>query len=146
MNGVLVILERGGGWHRLSWEALAAGQQLASQVGQPRLAAVPGPGLRGARPELGARKLDECILVQHDLCPSYTADGVVEALSQLIRKLEPAYVVFPHTYQVRDFGPKLATRFQQTLIADVVGVRVDGGAPVFVRQLMQGKLNADYVH
>src|SRR5262249_8896797 len=110
------------------------------------LAAVPGAGLEGARPELGARKLDKAILVQHDLLRSYTADGFVEALSQLIRKLEPAYVVFPHTYQVRDFGPKLATRFQQPVRADVVGVRVDGGAPVFVRQLMQGKLNADYVH
>jgi electron transfer flavoprotein alpha subunit len=146
MNGVLVILERGGGWHRLSWEALAAGQQLASQVGQPLLAAVPGAALEGACPELGARKLETAILVQHDLLRAYTADGFVEALSQLTRKLQPAYVVFPHTYQVRDFGPKLATRFQQTLIADVVGIRVDGGAPVFVRQLMQGKLNADYVH
>lgn len=146
MNGVLVILERGGGWHRLSWEALAAGQQLASQIGQPLLAAVPGAGLEGAGPELGARRLDKAFLVQHDLLRAYTAGAFVDALAQLIRKLEPAYVLFPHTYQVRDFAPKLATRFQQTLIADVVGIRMDGGAPVFVRQLMQGKLNADYVH
>jgi electron transfer flavoprotein alpha subunit len=52
-------------------------------------------------------------------------------------------VLFPHTYQVRDFAPKLATRFQQVLVSDAVGFRVESGAPIFVRQLFQGKLNAD---
>jgi electron transfer flavoprotein alpha subunit len=55
-------------------------------------------------------------------------------------------VLFPHTYQVRDFAPGLATRFEQTLIADVIATRLESGRPVFVRQLLQGKLNADYVH
>jgi electron transfer flavoprotein alpha subunit len=50
-------------------------------------------------------------------------------------------VLFPHTYQVRDFAPALATRFGQVLISDVIAIH-DG--PVFVRQLLQGKLNADY--
>jgi electron transfer flavoprotein alpha subunit len=76
----------------------------------------------------------------------YTADGYVSALEQLIKKLEPAFVVFPHTYQVRDFAPRLATRFAQVLLADLVGLRKDGDSFVFVRQLFQGKLNADYRH
>jgi electron transfer flavoprotein alpha subunit len=42
---------------------------------------------------------------------------------------------------VRDFAPALATRFKQVLISDVVAIQ-DG--PVFVRQLFQGKLSADY--
>jgi electron transfer flavoprotein alpha subunit len=71
----------------------------------------------------------------------YTADGYVIALEQLVKKVGPSYVVFPHTYQVRDFAPALATRFGQVLISDVTGIH-DG--PVFVRQLLQGKLNADY--
>ena len=54
--------------------------------------------------------------------------------------------MFPHTYQVRDFAPALATRFRQVLISDVTGFKEgdQGGKPVFVRQLLQGKLNADY--
>jgi electron transfer flavoprotein alpha subunit len=76
----------------------------------------------------------------------YTADGYVSALEQLIKKLEPAFVVFPHTYQVRDFAPRLATRFGQVLLADLVGLRKDGDSFIFVRQLFQGKLNADYRH
>jgi electron transfer flavoprotein alpha subunit len=53
-------------------------------------------------------------------------------------------VLFPHTYQVRDFAPKLATRFGTTLISDVISFKVDAGSPVFARQLFQGKLNADF--
>ena len=79
-------------------------------------------------------------------CSEYTADGFTIAFEQLIAELDPALVLFPHTYQVRDFAPRLAARFGQTLIADVIGMRIEDGRPVFVRQLLQGKLNADYRH
>jgi electron transfer flavoprotein alpha subunit len=137
---VLVIMEqRGGVWNRMSWETLAAGQQF----GGPVAAAVVGAGVDGLAAELGGKKLDQVYAVTHGLLKSYTADGYTAALEQLIRKVNPAMVFFPHTYQVRDFAPKLATRFDQVLISDAVGYRVEGGGPVFVRQLFQGKLNAD---
>jgi electron transfer flavoprotein alpha subunit len=52
-------------------------------------------------------------------------------------------VVFPHTYQVRDFAPALAARLGQVLISDVVAI---GDGPVFTRQLMQGRLIGNYRH
>src|SRR5580704_3713612 len=110
MSGVLVVLEhRGGGYNRMSWEALAAGQQIASASGQPLSAAIVGNDLEALSAELAGKKL--------------------------IKKLDPGYVVFPHTYQVRDFAPRLATRFGQVLLADLVGLRKDGDTFVFVRQL-----------
>ena len=140
MNGVLTILEsRGAAWNRMSWEALAAGQQLAAALGQPLAAAVAGDQLPSPTPV-------RTHFVRHPLLAQYTSDGHVAALEQLIRQLDPAIVLFPHTYQVRDFAPRLAARFAQTLIADIVAVHLDGGQPVFVRQLLQGKLNADYCH
>jgi electron transfer flavoprotein alpha subunit len=130
--------QHGGAWHRMSWEALAAGQQLASQIGQTVSAAVVGQAA-----DLAGKKLDRVYAIEHALLSAYTADGFTAALEQLIRKLSPSIVVFPHTYQVRDFAPRLATRFGQVLISDAVGLRVESGAPIFVRQLFQGKLNAD---
>jgi electron transfer flavoprotein alpha subunit len=47
--------------------------------------------------------------------------------------------VFGHTYQTRDYAPKLAARFGRILISDVIA----GRPPVFVRQMFQGKFNAD---
>ena len=147
MNGVLVLLEhRGGAYNRMSWEALAAGQELATALGQPLSAAIAGQELEPLPAELAAKHLEHGYRVEHALLKDYTADGYVIVYEQLIRKLDPAYVVLPHTYQVRDFAPRLAARFGQVLLADLVGLRKEGDGFVFVRQLFQGKLNADYRH
>jgi len=141
---VLVIMEqRGGAWNRMSWETLVAGQQIAAQTGKTVSAVVAGQGIGARADELSKKKLEKIYAVSHDLLASYTADGYTAALEQLIRKVSPTLVLFPHTYQVRDFAPKLATRFGQVLISDTVGFRLESGAPIFVRQLFQGKLNAD---
>lgn len=147
MSGVLVLLEhRGGAYNRMSWEALAAGQEMAKAAGQPLTAAIAGHELEPLGSELAGKKLDKGYRVEHALLKDYTADGYVLAIEQLIKKLEPSFVVLPHTYQVRDFAPRLATRFGQVLLADLVGLRKDGDSFVFIRQLFQGKLNADYRH
>jgi electron transfer flavoprotein alpha subunit len=144
MSGVLVVMQPSGtGWHRMSWETLAAGQQLAAQMGKKAYAAVPGHNVAALAEELSRKKLDRVHVVDHPLLANYTADGFTAALEQLIQQHSPSIVLFPHTYQVRDFAPKLATRFNQVLISDSVGFRIESGAPIFVRQLFQGKLNAD---
>jgi electron transfer flavoprotein alpha subunit len=146
MSGVLVVLEqRGGAWNRMSFEALAAGQQLAATLGTKCSAVVIGSGVAGLGEELAAKQLEKVFVVEHGLLGDYTADGYAIALEQIVKKASPDYVLFPHTYQVRDFAPALATRFRQVLISDVVAMHAEGGSkPVFVRQLLQGKLNADY--
>ena len=141
MSGVLVVMEglpaqRGGGMNRMSLEAVAAGQQLAAKVGGGCVAAVVS--------EAGGLKIagvEKVYSVEHALLKDYTSDGYVGALEQLVKRLQPSYVLFPHTYQVRDFAPALATRFKQVLISDTTAIHA---GPVFVRQLLQGKLNADY--
>ncbi len=147
MSGVLVVLEqRGGNWNRMSWEALAAGQQLAAETGQPLWCAAVGEDAQAIAPELGQKKAAKAYAVLHPLLKDYTPDGYTLALEQLLQKIQPSYVVFPHTYQVRDYAPALAAHFQQVLIADVIALGKSGDTPVFVRQLLQGKLNADYRH
>jgi len=141
---VLVILEQQGGqWHRMSWETLAAGQQLAAALGQPVEAAVVGKGITGLAAEAATKKLARVWAVEHDFLDAYTPDGYAAALEELIKKAAPALVLFPHTYQTRDFAPKLATRFSQVLISDVIAVRSENGGLTFVRQFFQGKLNGD---
>ena len=141
---VLVILEQTAGqWHRMSWETLAAGQQLAAALGEPLEAAVAGKGIGALAAEASSRKLAKVWAVEHELLDAYTADGYTAALEQLIRKAQPSLVLFPHTYQVRDFAPKLATRFSQVLVSDVIAARSEGGALILVRQYFQGKLNGD---
>ena len=141
---ILAILEqRAGAWHRMSWETLAAAQQLGAELGQPVRAAVAGAEISALAAELAAKQLERVYAVEHELLANYTPDGYSAALEQLIAKAQPRVVLFPHTYQVRDFAPKLATALGRVLVSDVVAHRVDGGAPVLVRQLFQGKMNVD---
>ena len=143
---ILVIAEqRRGQINRQSWETLATGQQLAAARQAPLAVALPGKGIAELAQEFAAKKLEEVWLVEHDLLEPYTPDGYALALQQLIEKLEPALVLFPHTYQVRDFAPKLAARFQRSLISDCIGTQAGGKQIVFVRQMFQGKTNADVV-
>ena len=142
MSGVLVIMEQhGGAWNRMSWEALAGGIELGKLTGQPVSAAVLGSGVGALAAELALKNLSKVYAVDHAELAQYTADGLASAAEQLIKQVGPAFVVLPHTYEVRDFAPKVATRFKQVLVSDVVAIRT---GPVFVRQLFQGKLNADF--
>jgi electron transfer flavoprotein alpha subunit len=141
---VLVVMEQqDGAWHRMSWEALAAAQEFARDLGQPLWAAVIGQNLEALTAELAARKLDGAYAVEHELLAAYTPDGYTAALQQLIARAAPRLIVFPHTYRVRDFAPKLATALNRVLVSDVVGHRTAGGELALVRQLFQGKVNAD---
>jgi electron transfer flavoprotein alpha subunit len=143
MSGVLVGVEqKNGALSRVSHEALAAGQHLAKQLGVDCSAVVLGEGIAPIATELSGKQLAKVFAVDHALLKQYTADGYVHALEQVIRQIGPAYVLLPHTYQVRDFAPALATRFGQVLISDVIAIHE---GPAFVRQLFQGKLNADYL-
>jgi len=139
MSILAVLEQQSGQWHRMSWETLAAAQQL----GEPVEAAVVGKGIGTLANEAASKKLAKVWTVEHDLLDSYTADGYTAALEQLIRKTQPKLVLFPHTYQVRDFAPKLATRFSQVLVSDVIAARVDSGTLTLVRQFFQGKLSGD---
>jgi electron transfer flavoprotein alpha subunit len=139
---VLVVLEsRDGVWNRMSFETLAAAQEFGAELGVAVHAAVIGTHVA----ELTDKKLDAIHTVQHNLLSDYTADGYTAALRQLIAKLKPTLVLFPHTYQVRDFAPKLATSLNRVLVSDVVAHRFEAGQITFVRQMFQGKINADIV-
>jgi electron transfer flavoprotein alpha subunit len=137
---ILAILEqRGGVWNRMSWETLAAAQQMGRELGQAVEAAVLG-GEAGQAAESGVERV---WVVQHALLAEYTADGYTAALSALIGHAKPSLVLFPHTYQVRDYAAKLAARFERVLVSDAIGHRVENGGLLLVRQLFQGRLNAD---
>lgn len=142
MSGVLVVLEdRDGRITRLSWEAAAAANRLGGQISVT--AVVIGAQTGSLAAEAGAQGLAGAIRIEHELLAHYTSDAFTSALDQLIRAKSPDFVVFPHSYQVRDYAPALACRFGQVLIGDITAI---GDGPTFTRQLMQGRLNASYRH
>lgn len=141
---ILVITEqRQGKWNNTSFETLVAAQHIASDTGSVISALVIGKGVANFAEDLAGKNIAEVLLVEHDLLEAYTPDGYALALSQVIASAKPDLVLFPHTYQVRDFAPKLAAMMGKGMIADCVGFHKEGDKLVFVRQMFQGKTAAD---
>ena len=141
---ILVITEqRQGKWNNASFETLVAAQQVAAATSGTVSAAVIGKGLATLAAEVALKDVAEVLLVEHGLLDSYTPDGFCAALKQVIESAKPDLVLFPHTYQVRDFAPKLAAMLGKGMIGDCIGFRSEGGKLVFVRQMFQGKTAAD---
>jgi electron transfer flavoprotein alpha subunit len=143
MNILVVTEQRSGAWNKTSFEALAAGQQIAAETGGRLAALLIGKGVAALADELASAKLDEVFLVEHDLLENYTPDGFTIALAQAIAQAQPDLVLFPHTYQVRDFAPQLAASLGKGMIGDCVGYRLENGRLIFVRQMFQGRTAAD---
>jgi electron transfer flavoprotein alpha subunit len=141
---ILVIAEqRQGKWNNASFETLVAAQQIAAATSGSTTAAVIGKGVAALADELASKNVVEVLLVEHDLLQNYTPDGYCTGLAQVVDSAKPDLVLFPHTYQVRDFAPKLAAMLGKGMVGDCVGFRQEGDKLIFVRQMFQGKTAAD---
>jgi electron transfer flavoprotein alpha subunit len=145
MKILLITEQRQGKWNAASFETLTAAQQIAKDTGASLAGVVMGKGVAALADELAGKQLQEVLLVEHDLLESYTPDGFAAALRQVIAEAKPDFVLLPHTYQVRDFAPKLAASMGRGMIGDCVACRHESGRIVFVRQMFQGKTAADVV-
>src|SRR3954470_20671686 len=119
---ILVVAEqRDGKLNRASWEAIAGAQQM----GAPVKVVVPGANLSTLAAELASADVAEVIALEDAALAEYTADGYVLALSALVAAEAPTHVVFAHTYQARDFAPRLAARLDRAIVTDCVSVKID---------------------
>ena len=141
---ILVVTEqRQGKWNNASFETLVAAQQIAKDTSSSVTGLVIGKGVSPFADELAMKNVAEVLRVEHDLLEAYTPDGFCVALKQVIESAKPELVLFPHTYQVRDFAPKLGAMLGKGMIGDCISYRKEDGKLVFVRQMFQGKTAAD---
>jgi electron transfer flavoprotein alpha subunit len=141
---ILVIAEqRDGKLNRVSLETVAGAQALAKQTGWTVEAAVVGNNLASVAAEIAKTAVAKVYALEDASLGRYTPDGFVTALKAFIESHRPKLVLLPHTYQVRDFAPRLAASLGAALVSDAVGVRFEGGKLLFTRQMFQGKFAAD---
>ena len=140
-NILVVVEQREGKLNRVSWETTTAGQAIAAATGWTLEAAVVGAG--AVAPEVAEKKVAKVYAIESPKLTPYTPDAFAAGLKQFLGSKQPKLVLMPHTYQVRDFVPKLATAMGRTCISDCIGFKHEGGKLVFTRQMFQGKLAAD---
>src|SRR6476661_3575196 len=141
-NGILAFIEhKSGTINKSSIEAIAAAQALGGQIGQPVTIVVLGS--EAAAQEIAAYDVVKVIHATNEKLAEYTPDAYADALEQIVNQVDPSFVFLTHTYQVRDFAPKLAARFQKSLISDCIRAKVAGSNIGFTRRIFLGKLDAD---
>lgn len=143
---VLVVAEhRGGKLSAATAEAIAAAQELAA----PWQAAVHAVLLEGAESGLAAQlaryQLAGVLAARHPALAEYTPEAYTQALVEIVSRRQPRAVLFAHSYQTRDFAPRLATRMARALFGDLTALRVEGGRLIVSRPMFQGRLAADLV-
>ena len=142
---ILVLAEqREGKLNRVSFETIRGAQQLAGETGWAlEIGVLGGSGIAAIAQELAKVKATKVYAIECATCATYTPDAYATALKQFIEQKQPKLVLMPHTYQVRDFAPKLTTMLDRTLIPDCISASGQGGKLTLTRQMFQGKFAAD---
>jgi electron transfer flavoprotein alpha subunit len=141
---ILVVAEqREGKLNRVSLETVAAAQAISRETSWPVEVVLTGSRIGPLAQEVAGKAVARVYALEAPALAAYTSDAYVFALKHFIADRQPRLVLFPHTYQVRDFAPRLALALDRTLISDAIGYKYKNGKLLFTRQMFQGKFAAD---
>ena len=129
--------------NKTSLEAITAAQAIGKDLGLKVSAVIACDKDCSLAQEIGQYDLEKVILAKSDKLGTYTPDGYADAWEQVVKAENPQYVVMSHTYQVRDFAPKVAARLGREVVGDCIRYKADGGKLVLTRRIFLGKLDAD---
>ncbi|MEZ5425831.1 MAG: electron transfer flavoprotein subunit alpha/FixB family protein [Pyrinomonadaceae bacterium] len=147
MSNILVFIEHiNCVLNKTSLEAVAAAQNIGRDLGLSVSAVIPcGAADCRLASEIAGYDLEKVIVAKNEKLGTYTPDGYADAFEAVIKGENPQYIVMAHTYQVRDFAPKIAARLGREVAGDCIRYRNEGGNLVFTRRIFLGKLDADVV-
>src|SRR6478736_755015 len=141
---ILVFIEhRNCVLNKTSLEAITASQNIAKDLGLRVTAVIPCDKDCSLAQEIAGYDLEKVIVAKNEKLGIYTPDGYADAWEYIIKATNPQYVVMAHTYQVRDFAPKVAARLGREVVGDCIRYRAENGKLVLTRRMFLGKLDAD---
>ena len=129
--------------NKTSLEAITAAQRIGKDLGLKVSAVIPCDKDCALAQEISQYNLEKVIVAKNEKLGIYTPDAYADAWEEIIKKENPQYVVMAHTYQVRDFAPKVAARFGKEVVGDCIRYKVESGKLLLTRRIFLGKLDAD---
>ena len=138
---ILVVLEdKSGNIHRMSQEAIAGAQQIGGECGLSIGVLALGENAPALAEQASQYAVEEILSLENKYLFNYTADGFAAAVAQVVSSENPKYVFFGHTYQIRDYVPRVSAKLKRPFLNDIVSYSVQGGKPVFSKQAFNAKL------
>jgi electron transfer flavoprotein alpha subunit len=129
--------------NKTSLEAITAAQSIGKELGLKVSAVIPCSKDCELAGQIASYDLEKVIVAKNEKLGTYTPDGYADAWTEVIKATNPQYVVMSHTYQVRDFAPKVAARLGREVVGDCIRYRSEGGKLILTRRIFLGKLDAD---
>ena len=120
--------------NRMSLETLACGQNLSDDVTAITFK-------QEVVEELSKYKVNEVLHVNNEKLSYYNPLSYAKAMESLISEYD--IFLFAHTYETRDWVPRLSARFDLPFISDCINVNSENNLVSVTRQSYQGKINND---
>ena len=134
MKSLVIIEHKNGVLHRMSREAISGAQKIGGDI----TALVIGENAESVSSELSNFQIEKTFIVDHELVPSYNVDGYKEIIKQVVDSISPNIIITGHTYQARDFMPRVSATLDIPFIPDIVEVENS----IYIKQVLNSKLNA----
>ena len=116
MKSLVIIEHKNGVLHRMSREAISGAQKIGGEIS----ALVIGKNSESVASELSNFQIEKTVIVDHELVPSYNVDGYKEIIKQVVDSVSPNIIITGHTYQARDFMPRVSAALDIPFIPDIV--------------------------
>ncbi|OUW20311.1 MAG: hypothetical protein CBD21_04795 [bacterium TMED161] len=123
----------------ISLESLVAAQQLKKEKSAQVHAVTFSSDIAN---KLSDYDIDSVIHVSHDSLNEYSPLHYIETFNQLNSELNPDLIIFGHTYETRDWVPRLSARLDIPFLSDCVGMNINDTI-TYTRSLYQNKINTD---
>ena len=143
MNILVVLEDNNGAIHRMSLEAIVAAQEISSKLKSKITVLAMGRNADALALEASKYELNEILKINSSSLNSYSSDGYAIAIEQIILENDFRYVFFGHTYQVRDYVPKISAKLMRPFLADNIKMNISDGSIEFTKQTFNAKLLAD---
>ena len=143
MNILVVLEDNNGAIHRMSLEAIVAAQKISSKLKSKITVLAIGKNAEALALEASKYELNEILKINSSSLNSYSSDGYAIAIEQIILEQDFKYVFFGHTYQVRDYVPKISAKLMRPFLADNIKMSISNGSIEFTKQSFNAKLLAD---
>ncbi|MFQ6609646.1 MAG: electron transfer flavoprotein subunit alpha/FixB family protein [Fidelibacterota bacterium] len=124
--------------NRNSLEALAGAQSFAKSLNGKVSVIYFGEN----NEQIAKYESNRVVAVKNSGLTSYNSQMYLEACQQIFLNYKPDMMNFGHTYQARDWVPRLSARLDLPLVSDCIGMENQDGI-ILTRQIYQGKINTD---
>ena len=141
MSNVFVVGEiKDGELKKISRELTSAARKIADTLGGQVEVLLIGAGAEKFAGDLGAVGADKVLTAN---VGDFNAEAYANVISETVKAKKPTVVLMPHTGYGKDYSPRVAVKIGAGIVADVVGLSVDGGKVVAKKPIYSGKAYAN---